>query len=154
MLTRLCRLLLLCLTLAIPHVAAITIEAEGSAPIINNDLDQARELAVSRAREQASLQGSAWISTTQEVRDGILEIDNMRINSLTQLNNIRIIDEYIRGSQLTVRILAEVEAEAGCANGQPPWPIAKRLPSADSVSPVPLTPAMAICRAFNRDWPR
>ncbi|SEA89302.1 flagellar assembly protein T N-terminal domain-containing protein [Marinobacterium iners] len=127
MLTRLCRLLLLCLTLAIPHVAAITIEAEGSAPIINNDLDRARELAVSRAREQASLQGSAWISTTQEVRDGILEIDNMRINSLTQLNNIRIIDEYIRGSQLTVRILAEVEAEAGCANGQPPLAYRKTI---------------------------
>jgi len=113
-------LLLLCLTLATTHATGITIEAEGSAPIVDNNIGQARELAVSRAREQASLQGSAWISTTQEMRDGILEIDNMRINSLTQLSNLRIIDEYIQGNQLIVRILAEVESEAGCANGQPP----------------------------------
>lgn len=120
MLIRLCSLLLLGLTLIATPVAAITIEAEGSAPIINNNLDQARELALSRAREQASLQSSVWISTTQEVRDGILEIDNMRVSSLTELSNIRIIDEYIQGNQLVVRILAEAEARPGCANGQPP----------------------------------
>jgi hypothetical protein len=127
MLNRLRYLLMLFLAMAVPHVGAITIEAEGSAVIIDNNLRQARELAISRAREQASLQGSAWISTTQEVRDGILEIDNMRINSLTQLNNIRVIDEYIRGNQLIVRILAEVEAEAGCANGQPPLSYRKTI---------------------------
>jgi len=120
MLIRLCSLLLLGLTLIATPVAAITIEAEGSAPIIDNNLGQARELALSRAREQASLQSSVWISTTQEVRDGILEIDNMRVSSLTELSNIRIIDEYIQGNQLVVRILAEAEPRPGCANGQPP----------------------------------
>lgn len=120
MLTRLRCLLLVWLTLITAPATALTVEAEGAATISNNNLNQARELAVSRAREQASLQGSAWISTTQEIRDGILEIDNMRISSLTQLSDIRVIDEYIRGDQLIVRILAELEDKTGCANGQPP----------------------------------
>ena len=127
MLIRLCRLLAVCLTLIALPVFALTIEAEGSAPIIDNNLGQARELALGRAREQASLQGSAWISTTQEVRDGILEIDNMRVSSLTELSNIRIIDEYIQDNQLVVRILAEAEPRTGCANGQSPLAYRKTL---------------------------
>ena len=96
---------------------ATTIEAVGQANIYNNDIDTAREQAVNDAKQQASLQAAAYISSTQQIDDGVLEIDNLRISTLSHISNIEILDEQIYGNRLHVRIRADVKVETACPNG-------------------------------------
>lgn len=93
------------------------VEAVGQGLVIDGNISQAREIAMSDAKQQASLQASAYISTTQQLENGILEIDNMRISTLSTLRNIEIIDEKLRGNTLFVRIKAEVDTDTACLNG-------------------------------------
>jgi hypothetical protein len=97
--------------------ATTTVEAIGQALIYNNDLGKAREQAVADAKQQASLQAAAFISSTQQLEDGILEIDNMRISTMSALTNIEIIEEKLIGNKLHVRIRADIDAQTTCANG-------------------------------------
>ena len=106
-------IILLCST----YASAATIEATGQALIHNNNISQAREQAIADAKQQASLQAAAYISSTQQVDDGILEIDNMRISTMSHLSNIKIIDEVLVGKKLQVRISAEIDTKTTCANG-------------------------------------
>lgn len=93
------------------------VEATGQALVIDGNISKARDIAMSDAKQQASLQASAFISTTQQLENGILEIDNMRISTLSTLRNIEIIDEKMRGNTLFIRIKAEVDTETACSNG-------------------------------------
>ncbi|BBB28523.1 flagellar assembly protein T N-terminal domain-containing protein [Neptunomonas japonica] len=106
-------IILLCST----YASATTVEATGQALIHNNNISQAREQAIADAKQQASLQAAAYISSTQQVEDGILEIDNMRISTMSQLSNIKIIDEKLFGKKLHVRISADIDTKTTCENG-------------------------------------
>ncbi len=111
------RPLLLLLTFVISSTAqANSVEAVGRGKILNGDIDKARTLAVNRAKEQASLYAMAQIATTQSIRDGILEIDNLRVNTLAKINNIEILDERIQGEELVVHIRADLKPQQGCAD--------------------------------------
>lgn len=96
---------------------ATTVEATGQALIVDNNISNAREQAIADAKQQASLQAAAYISSTQQVEDGILEIDNMRISTASQLSNIEIVEEKLFGKKLHVRIRAEIDTKTTCANG-------------------------------------
>lgn len=96
--------------------SAATIEATGRALIENGDLDSARARAISRASEQASMMALAQISVTQSVRDGVLEIDNLRVSSQTKLGAVELLSERRIDNQLEVLIRAEVDAVEGCAD--------------------------------------
>ena len=58
----------------------------------------------------------AQIAVTQSVRDGILEIDNLRVSTQTTLGAVELISENRSGNQLEVLIRAEVNAVEGCAD--------------------------------------
>lgn len=105
--------LFLCLS---SNAAAATIEATGRSLIENGDIDSARERAVSRATEQASMMALAQLSVTQTVRDGILEIDNLRVNTQTTLGEVELISERRTGNQLEVLIRAQINAVEGCGD--------------------------------------
>jgi hypothetical protein len=96
---------------------AVTVEAEGQAIIANKDITSAREAAIRDASQQASMQAAVYVSSSQVVRDGILEIDNMQISTLGQVSNIEIVEEKIIGTTLYVRIKANVDIDEGCSNG-------------------------------------
>lgn len=95
---------------------AASIQATGSSLIQDGDVDSARERAISRATEQASLLAMAQISVTQSVRDGILEIDNLRVNTLTSIGQVKLISENRSGDRLEVLIEAEITPIQGCAD--------------------------------------
>lgn len=113
------RLLILLLTLTFGltlPAAAATIKATGRAQIDNGDVDSARAQAINRATEQASMMALAQIAVTQTVRDGILEIDNLRVSTQTTLGAVELISEKRSANQLEVLISAEVNAVEGCAD--------------------------------------
>lgn len=116
---RIVRVALCLVTLLLPLTSqAVTVEAEGRAVIANGDLDAARKAAIQDARENAALQANAYISTTQEVSNGILQVDKMQIHSRGQISNLKVVDERRTGQILRVRIRAEVGLEQSCPNGQ------------------------------------
>lgn len=110
-------LLVLALLLSSFHAYATTVEATGQAFIYNSDLGKAREQAINDAKQQASLQAAAYISSTQQLEDGILEIDNMRISTLSSLSNIEILEEKLLDNKLHVRIRADIDTKTTCSNG-------------------------------------
>lgn len=99
-----------------PTFAATWVEAIGQAPIAGNKA-LAREQAIADAKQQAALQAAAFISSTQQISDGILEIDNLRISTQSVISNVEVIDEKRIGDRLHVRIRAEVEVSTPCSNG-------------------------------------
>ncbi|WP_415885845.1 flagellar assembly protein T N-terminal domain-containing protein [Neptuniibacter sp. QD37_6] len=111
------KLVLACLLLLPVSVQAVIVEAEGQANIANKDISSAREAAIRDASQQASMQAAVYVSSSQVVRDGILEIDNMQISTLGQVSNIEIVDEKVIGNTLFVRIRADVLVDQGCYNG-------------------------------------
>lgn len=106
-----------CLLLLSANSLAVIVEAEGQAIIANRDITSAREAAIRDASQQASMQAAVYVSSSQVVRDGVLEIDNMQISTLGQVSDIEIVDEKIIGSILHIRIKANVNIDEGCSNG-------------------------------------
>lgn len=96
---------------------AVTMEAEGRALIFDNDLDSARQTAIRNATQQASLQASAIVSSTQSIDQGVLSIDNMQVSTLGRVNNIEILDEKRQGRMLWVKVRADINFEKGCPAG-------------------------------------
>ncbi|MFC6670050.1 flagellar assembly protein T N-terminal domain-containing protein [Marinobacterium aestuariivivens] len=104
----------LCLLLLPPAAQAQSVVAEGRGAIIGNDLESARRAAIRDATEQASLQAAAYISVTQQVTDGVLEIDNLHLGAQGNVGNIQLLDEKRQGNWLLVRIRADIDTEPGC----------------------------------------
>jgi len=96
---------------------ALTVEAEGQALIHNGDLHGARQTAIQSATQQASMQAAVYVSSNQQVRDGILEVDNMQITTLGEVRNVQVLKETRNGNLLTVHIRADVFTDTGCKNG-------------------------------------
>ena len=95
---------------------AISIEAEGRALIINQDIESARQQALRNASQQAMLQAGAYVSSTQTINQGVLSVDNLRVRSLGNLTSVKVIDEQVRGELFIIKISAEVDAESSCQN--------------------------------------
>ncbi len=110
-------LLILTFLMMSPWGHAVIIEAEGQARIINENIKAARENAIRDASQQAAMQAAVYVSSSQVVRDGILEIDNMQISTLGKVSNIEILDEKVIGNHLHIRIKADVLIDEGCKNG-------------------------------------
>ncbi|WP_296058821.1 flagella assembly protein FlgT [uncultured Amphritea sp.] len=96
---------------------AVTMEAEGRALIFDKDIDSARQAAIKNATQQASLQASAIVSSTQSINQGVLSIDNMQVSTLGMVSHIEILDEKIQGRMLWVKVRADIDFEEGCAAG-------------------------------------
>ncbi|KEA64383.1 Flagellar protein FlgT [Marinobacterium lacunae] len=106
---------------------ALQVEAEGSAAIVNGDIEQARRSAIADARQAAALQSAAYISATQAITNGVLDVDTLELRALGEVKNVKTLDEWIQGSILFVRIQAEVYVEQGCESGLAPLGYRKSL---------------------------
>ncbi|WP_421870033.1 flagellar assembly protein T N-terminal domain-containing protein [Motiliproteus sp.] len=110
-------LLALFIVLLSPSVLAVSIEAEGSALIYNQDISSARHQALRNASQQALLQAGAYISSSQSINQGVIQTDNLRIRTLGNLSNVRVIDERVKGDRFWLRIRADVDTDQSCALG-------------------------------------
>ncbi len=120
-------LLMLTLLLLPGQASALAIEATGQAPYQVDDPGLSRQQALQRAMEQASIRTSAWLSGSRQARDGVLEIDTLRLNTLGKVSNVRVIDEQVKSGQISVTIIADVDIAQGCKDSLPETAYRKSL---------------------------
>jgi hypothetical protein len=95
---------------------AMDVMVEGSAPIRNGDLGQARELAIRRALSRASESRGVVISSQLSVRPGeVSESAQMRSSACTQDNEV--VSERIEEGALTVTVRVTLDGDGGCSAG-------------------------------------
>ena len=82
-------LLLICSFSAVADI----ITTVGHAPIINNNIAEARNKAVKDALNQALLQTGANISYEQELSNGALTRDNFKIKSSSNIKSYNIVKQ-------------------------------------------------------------
>ena len=111
-----CTLLLLSSAFSTQSLA-LSVVAEGSALIHNQDLASAKHQALRNASQQALLQAGAHISSTQTLNQGVIRIDNLHIRTLGSLSNVRVLEEQIRGDRVWIRMRADVTTTQNCSLG-------------------------------------
>ncbi len=94
----------------------VPVEAEGVAPIEYQDENSARIRALRNAIENASVQVSANVHSTQIVENGNLTVDYLRVNSAAKVTDIQVVQEGRVDDLYRVRILAKVAPNQVCAN--------------------------------------
>jgi len=106
---------LLALIVYYNQVFAITVEAEGSAEIIDNNISLAREVAHQSALRQAAMNAGVEIFSETTSQDMGAISDSVQLRSHQNITSSRIIYEDINDKILTVTIEATVkEAEQAC----------------------------------------
>ncbi len=93
---------------------AAELTVEGSAPIRNGDVGQARELATRRALASAAALGSANISSQTLVRDGVVVNDTAQLRSSACTENSQVLGETIGKDELTQRLQVTVRESGAC----------------------------------------
>jgi hypothetical protein len=94
--------------------SAAELTVEGSAPIRNGDVGQARELATRRALASAAALGSATISAQTLVRDGVVVNDTAQLRSSACTENSQVLGETIGKDELTQRLQVTVRDSGAC----------------------------------------
>ncbi len=109
-------ILLLCM-IALPSQAA-WYKTIGSAPIINNDEEYARQQAIQDALRQAMLKAGASVSSIQQLRNGALTRDDFQIRANSEVRQYQLLDEEIREQRMFVNVRSYIVADrSGCAGG-------------------------------------
>lgn len=111
---------ILCLILGFetPQAEAKWLEATGQAKIVHQDLVSARRIAIRDAVQQLSLQAGADVSSVQQMTDGAITADNLRVSSNGTVQDINILKEEVKGDILTLTIEADVLVkDQSCGNG-------------------------------------
>lgn len=98
------------LELACHSAVALSIEAEGTAPIVDGAQGKARILAIQNAIRQAAMQNSAEVSTATTLSNHAVTGDSARLRSTGRVSNVSVADEWIEDGVLHVLIRAEVGA--------------------------------------------
>jgi hypothetical protein len=111
---------LLLIFLSSTVLAGTWVEATGQSLLVNGDVKAARARAIDSAKEQALLQVAAYVSTTQEIENGVLSRDELSVASLGVVKQVEVVDETLKGDYLWVRIKAEVIPESMCPSGNAP----------------------------------
>ncbi len=101
------------LTLALSSFQAEAkwLEATGQASIQHQDLVSARRAAIRDAIQQVSLQAGADVSSFQQMTDGAITADNLRVSSNGTVQDINILKEEIRDGIMYLTISADVITE-------------------------------------------
>ncbi len=95
-------------------VCAAELTVEGSAPIRNGDVGQARELATRRALASAAALGSANISSQTLVRDGVVVNDTAQLRSSACTESSQLLGETIGKDELTQRLQVTMRDGGTC----------------------------------------
>ncbi len=108
----------ICLLLLIAMPAeASWIKAKGSAPIVNGDVEFAREQATQDALRQAMLQAGASVSSIQNLSNGALTRDMFQIRANSEVRQYRLLEEERRHDRLFVTLQAMILAEPSRCSG-------------------------------------
>ncbi|WP_028300856.1 flagellar assembly protein T N-terminal domain-containing protein [Oceanospirillum beijerinckii] len=101
------------LTLALSSFQAEAkwLEATGQASIQHQDLVSARRAAIRDAIQQVSLQAGADVSSFQQMTDGAITADNLRVSSNGSVQDINILKEEIKDGIMYLTISADVITE-------------------------------------------
>ncbi len=92
---------------------AAEVEVEGSAPIVGNDIGQARELATRRALARAAESHAATVSAQSSVRPNVTqELVQVAASACTQ--NAQTLGESVRDGELTVVLRVTVLDQGTC----------------------------------------
>ncbi|TXH62472.1 MAG: hypothetical protein E6Q86_06600 [Tolumonas sp.] len=109
-------ILLLCL-ISLPLQAA-WYKTIGSAAIINNDEEYARQQAIQDALRQAILKAGASVSSIQKLSNGALTRDDFQIRANSEVRQYQLLDEEIRDARIFVRVRSYIVADrSGCSGG-------------------------------------
>lgn len=87
---------------------ARVVEAQGSARIVGDDLDSARQRAIENALQQALLMTGSSISSVQSIVDGVLSSNQTQIAASGNVERVNIIREEVRDGRLIVYVQAEI----------------------------------------------
>ena len=104
-------LILLSSLLLINNTFAAWYETEGSAKIQNGDVVQARTKAINEALRQAMLESGAFVSTNQNMINGILDGDELTIASNNNFNQYTLVSEKREKGYLTVKIRLYIDSD-------------------------------------------
>lgn len=94
-----------------PSAFSAWYQTTGVAKIYQGNTTQARKKAIDEAIKEALLFSGASISSTQQVRNGLLTQDLFMVRSSGVVNDIEIINEKVSNNQVQVSIRADVFAE-------------------------------------------
>lgn len=94
----------------------VRVDAQGQAEVFYDDVDSARIRALRKAIENASMQVSAQVHSTQVMENGNLTVDYLRVNSSAQVREIQIMSQGREGNLYRVDITARVSPDQVCAN--------------------------------------
>ena len=97
--------------LLINEAFAAWYETEGSAKIQNGDVVQARTKAIEEALRQAMLESGAFVSTNQNITNGILDDDELTIASNNNFNQYTLVSEKREKGYLTVKIRLYIDSD-------------------------------------------
>ena len=94
----------LCLYSISINANAAWYETEGTAPIKNGDISQARSKAIDEALRQAMLQSGSFVTSEQEITNGKISKDFFNLSSASNVNQYSLISETRNNGFLTVKI--------------------------------------------------
>ncbi|MDA7746102.1 flagellar assembly protein FlgT [Psychromonas sp.] len=86
-------------------------QASASAQVINDDIDQAREMALKKAVKDALLYSGGEISNLQQVEQGVLVENKLLLNSSGEIKALQVINENQENGLLTVEIKVNIIAK-------------------------------------------
>lgn len=94
-------------------------EATGSAQVLNDNKDNARNLAVQDALKQALLFSGAQVKSVAQMSNGLLTSDRFEVQSQGSVRNLQLVAESQSETQITVTIRADIIAqEMQCPSGK------------------------------------
>lgn len=112
--TSFCKQLLIILLIIVGNLifsqayASRVIESTGSAYINNGAQHLAKENAIKNAMQQALLQNKAHIDSYSSTNASILVIDSARVNTSGTVEDVKVLDEWVKDEIYFVRIRANI----------------------------------------------
>jgi len=108
---------LICLqAMCLGQADAAWYEAKGQAVIVKGNKEKARRDATEEALKQALLFAGASISSVQQLTNGLLESEDITINSTGEVNRLELTDEVWHRDYVTVSVRADIfPTESRCS---------------------------------------
>ncbi|MBW8192141.1 flagella assembly protein FlgT [Neiella marina] len=89
-------------------------EGEGRAPILQNDTEEARRLAVKNALVSLMYYGGASVRSLQVVKSGVLQTDELRVKTHGEVYGLKILKEAVAEDHVVVTIAADIFPSGSC----------------------------------------
>lgn len=92
-------------------------EGEGRAPLVEEQKEESRKLAVQNALVSLMYYGGASVEALQVVKSGVLETNQLSIQTRGEVLGVKILEETETDGQLVVKIAADIYPLGACSKG-------------------------------------